>query len=165
MTLSANIKASIDYKLSGAPDLGEVSAKFDGHPPKTLANGTGGQQADRVWSDRISIAASGNTTLDLTALANGPLGGTINMAKVKAIHIRAVAANANNVVVGAAAEDPFLGPLGGTAPTITIPPGGDLLLSAPAGGWSTSGATDLKLANSGSGTAAVFDITIVGTSA
>lgn len=165
MTLSANIKASIDYRLSGSPDLGQASARFDGHAAKALANGTGAQQADLVWADTITIAPSSDTTLDLTALANGPLGGTINMAKVKAIHIRAAAANVNNVVVGDAAEDPFVGPLGGTDPTLTVPPGGDVLLSAPAGGWATASATDLMLANSGAGSSVTLDIVIVGTSA
>lgn len=164
MGLTTTIKAAIGYRKTASVDLGSAEAKYDGHGEATLANGTGSNQADLVYADQRTIAASGSETLDLTALV-GPLGEVVSFAKVKAILIKAAAGNTNNVVVGDAAVDPFTGPLGGTTPTITVPPGGVALLTAPAAGWSTTSATDLKVANSGAGTGVTYDIEVVGTSA
>jgi hypothetical protein len=164
MGLTAKIKAAIEYRKTGSPDLGTAEAKYAGADPIDLASGTGSNQADLVYSDTRTLAASANETLDLTSLI-GPLGEAVNFAKIKAILIKAAAGNTNNVVVGDAAADPFLGPLGGTTPTIAIPPGGEVLLAAPVGGWATSGATDLKVANSAGSTGVTYTIIAIGTSA
>lgn len=166
MTLSTNIYARISAVEDIAGDLEVTRSAFAERDPIALPDGTASGKADLKWSDTRTVAPSSNEELDLNALTDS-LGRTINFAKVKALHIRAKATNVNNVVVGAAGSNPFLGPLGGTTPTITLPPGGILLLVAPAAGWSSAnGATDkLKVANSGSGTGVDYDIEIIGTSA
>lgn len=164
MGLSTKLRASIEYALSAAPDLGSAVAKFTGIADVDLASGVADNQADKVYSDRIQIAASGDTTLDLSALID-PMGVDLAFAKVKAILVKAAAGNTNNVVIGAAGSNPFLGPLGGTTPTISVPPGGVAMLTAPKGGWTVSTAVNLKLANSSSGSVVNFDLIIVGTSA
>lgn len=166
-TLISKIQSSISFTLDRTAEIGKSSDSFDGYGAKVLANGTGQDQADQVFRDRRTIVASGNENLDLNALTDPVTGAAINFAKIKAILIRAAAANTNNVVVGAAASNPFLGPLGGTAPTLTLKPGDSVLLAAPKDGWSSAnGASDqLKVANSGSGTAVDYEIVLIGTSA
>lgn len=162
--LTATIKAAIAYKKTGAPDLGQASAAYDGHADIQVDNGTGNNQADLVFSDQRTLTASSTETLDLSSLV-GPLGEAVAFAKIKAILIKASPNNTNSVIVGAAGSNPFLGPLGGTTPTLTIPPGGEILLAAPKAGWAVSTAVNLKLANSSSGSSVIYDIIITGTSA
>jgi hypothetical protein len=166
MGLSTTMHAAIEYTLNGSLDFGSAVAKYDGAKDVSLASGTGAQQADLVHIDHISIAASGNTTKDLAGSLLDPLGNACVFAKVKAILVKASAANVNNVVIGAD-TNAFVGPFGGTTPTVSVPPGGQFLVSAPAAGWAVTADTadTLKFANSGSGTAVEFDVLIIGCSA
>lgn len=166
MSLSTAIVARVKPELATDVDHGTTKASLTLEHALTLANGTGSSQADRVFSDQRTLTASATETLDLTSLT-GPLGDSISFAKVKAIMIKAAAGNTNNVVVGAAASNAFVGPFGGTTPTLSIPPGGSILLLAPVSGWAVAnGSTDnLKIANSAGSTSVTYDITIIGTSA
>lgn len=167
MGLKSTVRASASYRLTGAPDLGNAVAQFDGLADVELSNGTGSGQADVVFSDTVTIAASGTLELDLRGSMVNPIGGAAVFAKVKAIVVKARAGNTNNVVVGGAVSNPFVGPFGAVEDTIAVPPGGALVLLAPAAGWAVgAGASDiLKFANSSSGTGVTFDLLIIGTSA
>lgn len=167
MALRTELTARLRGFLTGSLDLSAPSAIPDLNVALTLESGTAASKADLVFSDTRTIAASGSETLDLAGTLKDDLGNTIVFVKVKAILIRARSTNTNDVVIGAAASNPFLGPLSGTAPKITLPPGGLALLAAPVNGWtSADGAADsLKIANSGAGTGVDYDIVIVGTSA
>jgi hypothetical protein len=166
MSLTTTIAASIRAQLVGTSDHGSPASDELLAYSKSLLTGTGSSQADKVFSDQRTIVASSSETLDLTALTD-PFGVTLTFAKVKAILIVASANNTNDVVIGNAASNPFLGPLAGTTPTITLKPGGAVLLTAPVGGWTvTDSSTDnLKVANSSSGSSVVYDVVIIGTSA
>lgn len=166
MSLSTAIVARVKPELASDIDHGTTKASLTLEHALTLANGTGSSQADRVFSDQRTLTASASETLDLTSLTD-PSGASISFAKVKAIMIKAASGNTNSVVVGNAASNPFVGPLGGTTPTITIPPGGSVMLLAPVSGWSVAnGSTDnLKIANSAGSTSVTYDIMIIGTSA
>ena len=97
------------------------------------------------------------------------LGQAQNFAKIKVIMIKASSANTNDLVVGNAASNGFIGPFGAATHTVAVKPGGTLLMecSGTLAGWPvTAGTADiLKLANGGAGSAVVFDIAILGTSA
>jgi hypothetical protein len=166
MGLQTTLKAGVEYTLNGALDFGSAVAKYAGPTDVTLGSGTTAQNADLLHIDRITIAASGNATKDLAGSLLDPLGNACVFAKVKAIIVKASAANTNNVVVGAG-TNPFNGPLGGTTPTVSVPPGGQFLVSAPKDGWPVTADTAdiLKFANSNSGSGVDFDLIIIGTSA
>lgn len=167
MGLSATIDAQISYLLTGAPDFGAASHKYDGWGTRDLGNGTSAQQADRIYSKTITLSASATQDIDLSGALLDPIGGSAVFVKVKAIAIRARDANTNNVVLGNAASNGFVGPFGSATHTVALPPGGNLILTAPASGWTvTAGTGDLlRVANSGAGTSVTFDIIIIGTSA
>lgn len=168
MSLLARVYAQIQARLSGTADFGTPSFAME---PATLlhefASGIAAYQADELFADQRTLAASTSENLDLTGTLTDPLGGAVTFAKVKAILIRAAAANTNAVVVGAAASNAFVGPFGANTHTLAIPPGGSLLLAAPKDGWAvTAGTGDLlKVANGGAGTPVTYDVIIVGTSA
>lgn len=168
-TLTTTLKAGIVAALSGAAVLagtpgwvGPAAADI------SLATGTAASKADLVYAAQTTIAASGNTTLDLTGgTMKNPIGEALVFAKVKAIFISAAAANTNNVVIGNAAATGFVGPFGADTETLAVKPGGRILLAAPVGGWAVTANTDdiIKLLNSGGTTGVTFDIVIIGTSA
>jgi hypothetical protein len=165
MGLSATIKAAIAYKVRGTPDLGATESQYAGHANVDWMNGTGDFQASKVFSDTRQLAASTSEDLDLAGSLAGPLGAAVVFATVKAILVKAAAGNTNNVVVGGASANQFVGPFGDAADTIAVKPGGTLLLTAPKTGWTVGAGTAdlLKIGNSGAGSVVNYDIVILGT--
>lgn len=131
-----------------------------------LSPGVGAGQADKLFSDKRTLAASATENLDLAGTLVDPLGTVLNFAKVKAILIIADPSNTNNVVIGGAATNAFVGPFGTATDTIAVKPGGVQLIAVPGSGWTVTAATAdlLKVANSGSGSAVTYKVVIVGTS-
>lgn len=162
-----DVAASVVGKYFGANALGAVSLDLNWALDLALTEGTGANQADKIFADRRTLAASATENLDLAGVLPDPFGATLTFVTVKAIVVKASAANTNDLVIGAAGSNPFTGPLGGTSPTISVRPGGMVVLAAPATGWTvTAGTGDiLKVTNGGSGTGVTYDIIIIGTSA
>jgi len=129
-------------------------------------DGIGAGQADRVFSERRTIAAGGNLDLDLSGggLVN-EFGDAVTFAKVKAISIKHASGVANAVIGNGAT--PFLGPFGAAAHTIAIPPGGAFSIGrTDAAGWPVTNTTaDILRINNPGGASIDVDICIVGTSA
>ena len=133
-----------------------------------LANGTGANQADRVWSRRSTLAASASETWDLNGVLTDTFGNAVNFVKIKGLFLYAASGNTNNVVLGNAAANAWVGPFGAATHTIATAPDGYLQFIAPGlAGWAvTAGTADqLKVANSGAGTSVTYDLVLVGTSA
>ena len=167
LTSSMSIAASAD--LSTALDLGVARAPVQVRRAVALASGTGVGKADRVFSDRRSIAASSSEDLDLAGVLLDAFGVAITFARVKGLIVTAAATNVNNVVVGAASGSPWAGLLGATH-TLTLRPGASFAVmagEADATGYAvTATSADLlKIANSSSGSAVSYDIVIIGASA
>ncbi|WP_405676907.1 hypothetical protein OG292_19890 [Streptomyces sp. NBC_01511] len=162
-----SIAASAD--LSAALDLGVARAPVQVRRAVALVSGTGAGKADKVFSDRRSIAASSSEDLDLAGVLLDPFGATITFARIKGLIISTAAANLNNVVVGAAASAPWAALLGATH-TLTLRPGASFAVMAGAAdvtGYAVTATTAdlLKIANSGAGSAVSYDIVIIGASA
>lgn len=166
MGLQASLAASISYALTGAPDLGTAKAEFAGHAHDEIASGTGNNQADRVFSDRRTLASAANEDLDLSGSLADPIGGSAVFVKIKAILIKSLQANTTNLTVKPASSNGFTGPFGAATHTLTIPPGGTVALFAPVAGWAvTAGTADLFNVANASGASASYEIVVVGTSA
>lgn len=168
MALTSRVSIAADADLSAALDLGSASAPVRVRRMVSLASGTGVGKADRVFSDRRSIAASSSEDLDLAGVLLDAFGGTITFARIKGLIVSAAAANINNVVVGAASGSPWAGLLGATH-TLTLRPGACMAVmagEADATGYAVtaSSADLLKIANSAAGSAVSYDIVIIGTS-
>lgn len=165
--VSVDIKATLTGAYSGSNDLGAVTFRFNETGLNRLTPGTAAQKADKMLADQRTLAASATENLDLAGTLADPLGVTVTFAKVKAIYVRAAAANTNNVCVGGAASNAFVGPFADATDVVCVRPGGVLLVTAPAGGWTVTASTGdlLKVANSGAGTGVTYDVIIIGTSA
>jgi hypothetical protein len=169
MPLSATLAISAFAELSQAIDLGTGRVPQALSRSVQLTTGTTAGKADKVFSDRRTLAASASEDLDLAGVLLDAFGAAITFVKVKGLFIAAAEDNANNVVVGAAAATPWAALLGATG-TVALRPGaacGFLAGPADATGYAvTAGTADLlKVANSGGSTSVTYDIVIVGTSA
>jgi len=170
MPLSGTLLAVSGFaELTTALDLGTGRAAQTLSRKMSLANGTAAGQADRVWSDRRTLAASGTEDLDLAGVLLDAFGAAITFARIKGLIIAASTANTNNVVVGAAATNPWATLLSATG-TVTLRPGAFLAVGtgqADATGYAVTAATAdlLKVANSGAGTSVTYDVHIIGASA
>ena len=167
MALTSELRVKFSATQTGSNDLG--NPRFLPSLDKVLqfTSGTGANQADIVWTDERTLAASGSEDLDLAGALTDAFGATITAAELVAIIIVADAGNTNNVVVGdATAPIPLFG---GTNPTFAIKPGGVFAVAAPnAAGLLTVGAgttDDLKVANSSSGSEVTYKIVVLGRSA
>jgi hypothetical protein len=166
MSLSAKIAVMISAALSGAADIGAVVQEINNYGPSvTFADGSGANQANKLFTDQRVIAASGNEALDLAGVLTDALGQATSFTKVRAILVKASAANVNDVLVGGAASNGFATMFGDATDVLKVKPGGFVLLVAPdANGYAVTAATgdQLKVANSGAGTGVTYDILILG---
>lgn len=164
-TLTANLRVSAVASYASGQDAG--SAKYDLPYQKLMAfvDGAGLGAAQKMWFDQRTIAASGSENLDLSGVLVDAFGNTLALTKVKALLFFAAAGNTNNVVVGGAASNAFATPFGDATDTVSVKPGGMLLLVAPdAAGYAVTAATGdiLKVANSGGTTGVTYDVLILG---
>ncbi|MFI1371344.1 hypothetical protein ACH4UY_04940 [Streptomyces longwoodensis] len=170
MPLSGTMLAvSAFAELSTALDLGTGKAPQSLSRSMSLGNGTGAGKADRVFSDRRTLAASANEDLDLAGVLLDAFGTAITFARVKGLIIAAAAGNTNNVVIGNPTSNAWATLLGATS-TVTLRPGAFLAVgtgTADATGYAvTAGTGDLlRITNSGAGTSVTYDVHIIGASA
>lgn len=166
-SLNTTLRVLLNADLVGAGDLVTPTSNLRYKHSKNLATGTGSSQADKIFHDTRTLAASANEDLDLAAGINDPFGVALTFAKVKMIVIAAAPGNTNNVVIKPAASNGFTGPFGAAAHTQTLPPGGIYVATAPVSGWTVTASTGdlLNIANSGAGSSVTYDVIIVGTSA
>lgn len=134
-----------------------------------FTSGVGAGQVDKIFADTRTIIASSNDDIDLAGVLVDALGSIITFARLKALIVRANAANVNNLVMGGGASNPITTILGGTTPTLTIRPGGALVLVSPsdAVGYVVTAATAdiLRFTNGGAGSSVTYDLILIGSSA
>lgn len=170
MPLSSSLRFAVAADLTKVLDLGTATAPTKADYNLALATGTGAGQADLIFSDQRTLAASAAEDLDLAGVLTDGLGTTLTFAKIKALIVKAASTNTNNVIVGGAATNGFVSWAGGATHTVTVRPGGYMVLatgSADTTGYAvTAGTADLlKIANSGGTTGVTYDVIIIGTSA
>jgi len=164
-TLTSKIALSVAANLAAALDVGTGSHEVAFGPTYVLQNGNGANQANELWADTRSIAASGSEDIDLNGGVSDIFGTAIAFTKIKGLVIVAAAGNTNDVIVGGAAANAISSIFGDAADTIKVKPGGMVALVAPnAAGYAvTAGTADLlKVANGGAGSAVSFTIVVIG---
>lgn len=164
--MTATFNGRIDLKVVGtygvSIDIGNRSYNLSQIYTNKFANGSGVDQAQVIFTDTRTITASSSETLDLSALTDA-FGNTINIVNVKTLIVAPAVGNTNNVVVGGAGSNPFASPFNAGTDTISVQPGGMLLLSSHTDdGYPVSTGVNLKMANSSSGTSVTYDIIIIG---
>lgn len=168
MALDTRLSVSLSATATSALDLVAVSAPLSVVKNVMLANGTGANQADKVFSDQRTLTASATEDLDLAGVLTDAFGATITFARIKVIMVSASSSNSNNVLVGGAASAQFINWVSDPTDKVVIRPGGVLLLAcSDATGYAVTATTGdlLRIGNSAGGTSVVYDIVLIGSSA
>lgn len=134
----------------------------------TISNGTGADQADILWHDQRTLAASTSEDLDLSGSLTDSFGTTVALARVKAIIVAAASANGGLIQVGGASSNQFINWVANSSDIIQVRAGGFFMMVAPdATAYAvTAGTGDLlKIANTDGVDSATYDIYIIGASA
>jgi hypothetical protein len=167
VALDTRIKLTVASALTGAIDLQPLSAPLNLAYSKALTTGTGANQADKLWSNTSTIAASGTDTIDLAGSLTDAFGAALTFARIKAVFVVAAAGNSNNVNVVRPASNGvplFLAAGDGVA----VRPGGmfSWVCGDATGVAVTAGTGDLlDIVNSAGGTSVSYDVAIIGCSA
>jgi hypothetical protein len=172
MPLTTNVLVNVAAKQTPTTplDLGSSEANIVKKLAISLLSGVAAGQADLIFSDTRTLAASANEDLDLAGGLTGAFGATLTFVKVKLVLVAAAVGNTNNVIVGGAPSNAFATWAGAAAHTVTVRPGGALLLTVGPGDLNAYGVTAgtgdlLRIANSGAGTSVSYDVIVIGTSA
>ena len=169
MPLTSKVTVEVAATHVSLLDLANATVPLSVARAIALADGTGLGQADRIFHDRRTLAASANEDLDLAGVLTDAFGAVITFARIKALLIAADPGNTNNVIVGNAATNGFISWVGAATHTVTVRPGGLLLLLAAADvtAYAVTAATAdlLRVANSGAGTSVTYDVVLIGASA
>lgn len=167
MSLTSSIKLIVDALQSSPIDLGARTARPGISASLPYSDGSGAAQANLVFSDTRTLAASGTESLDLSGSLTDAFGVTLTFARIKVIIIKAAAGNTNDVQLTRPASNgaPLFMAAGDG---IAIKPGGLFV-------WADPGATGVPITNStadlitltnGAGiTGVTYDIIIIGASA
>jgi hypothetical protein len=159
-----NITFGLDLTQVGAGDLGSPKMRVTVHKALSLIEGTAAfNQANVLFTDTRTLAASGSEDLDLAGLLTDAFGASIAAAEIVAIFIAAAAGNTNDVNVSRPATNGFAGPFLAAGDGISVKPGEWAAMVSQAG-WPVTAATGdlLNIANSGAGTGVDYDIVIIG---
>lgn len=167
MALTSTLRIVASLLETSALDLVTASAPVDFAERITLASGTGANQADKVFSDTRTLAASATEDLDLAGSLAGALGGSVVFARIKGLIVRAADGNTNNVNVIRPASNgvPLFLAAGDGIP---VKPGGTFVWIAPdATGIAVTASTGdlITFTNSGGTTSVTYDVIIIGASA
>lgn len=161
--VTAKIALQIFAELEGTGDLGNPAVKNTVFKEVKFIPGTDTTgKADVMFSDTRTLNASATEDLDLTGSLTNAFGATIAQAEVVALYIAAADTNTNNVLVGNATTNGFVGPIGATG-VLTLKPGEFVCFTSQTGWAVTAGTGDLlKVANSAGGTSVKYSILIIG---
>jgi hypothetical protein len=169
MPLTAEVRAKVSIVQTSVADGGLPEFRNETEWVKQLLNGTAADQADMLWLDDNTLAASATTDIDLAgALASVFAGAALTFVKLVGIIVTANAANVNDVVLGAGTNT-FNAFFGAAGHTIKVKPGGVFMLVAPDinGLGTVVPATGdiLRITNGGAGTSVSYRVILLGRSA
>ncbi len=164
MPLVTDIDIAIQANLKGAGDLNTPTSNLNYKAGFSLADGTGADQANNIFSDQRTLGAGSFEDLDLSGSLQNAFGATLNFTAVKAILVAASGGNTDNVEVGGAAVNGLNDWVGAAGDLVVVRPGGFLAIgAADATAYTvTAGTGDLLRINNPGAGAATYDIVIVG---
>ena len=142
----------------------------DANRRTAFATGATADLANRWYESSRTLAASTSEDIDLYDFsgATNAVGETYALAVVKSIMIRNTSAVATTTItVGAAASNPWVGPFGGTSPTLTLTKGtttDGMVMLVNGTGWTVTDAAShlLQIENNDATNAATYEIIVVG---
>ena len=170
MSLTTRLSLGVQATYTSALDLATGTVPLLKTYETVLQTGTGAGQADKIFHDQRTLAASATEDLDLAGVLTDAFGAALTFVKIKALIIHAAAGNTNNVLVGgvAAGLSSIITPQ--TTGVVVVRPDATFAVFAGVGdstGYAVTATTAdlLHVANSAAGTSVTYDVIIIGTSA
>lgn len=167
MALTTKVVTQVIASLTSPLDLSTPTDALDYTQRIALTSGTGANQADMMWHDTRTLAASGTENIDLAGSLTGAFGTTLTFARIKGLVVAAASGNTNDVQVARGSSNGFLMFLA-ASDGFLVKPGGYFCWFAPGatGVAVTAGSSDiLTITNSAGSTGVTYDIVIIGASA
>ena len=171
MPLSASLQVLVNANESPATGVSELVAqavKINKSYSITLGDGTGANQADRMFADQRTVADGATETLDLSGLLAPFFGAApIALLKIKVLALFASPSNTTNLTYSRAAT---LGSLVLTAVSsgvAALKPGAFFVWCDPSAAAVAvaAGTSDIITITNSAGAAATYDVYILGSSA
>ncbi|MCX5658581.1 MAG: hypothetical protein NTW19_02530 [Planctomycetota bacterium] len=159
-----SIAASISAPATKATGLSTSNDPLAQACALTLTDGVADGQANQQWHARRTLAASATESLDLSGSLRDAFGDAVAFARVKAILLRNDSATGTLTLGGG--SNAFVGWFGSAGETITLRPGGFLLIAcADAAGYAVTNASAdlLRLHNNDSANPLTYELVLVGT--
>jgi len=161
MALSAQINLLLMAHETSSGDLSRTLRATPASYSLAIADGTGDNQAQVVWS-ASRTATTSNDDLMLSALADTRDGAafTVTFTQIKVVYVRNTSSTQNLKIGGASGVGVFAGmPI---SVVLTIPPGGCYLFSVPsAGGVAASAGISVARFAAEAGTC-TYDVVLIG---
>lgn len=164
-SITAKVALSVVADLANSLDVGSVSYPVNYGATYLLSDGTGADQAKELWTDTRTLTASSSENLDLAGVLTDVFGNTLTFTKIKALIVKADAANTNDVVVGGHATAACASFFNDATDKVKVKPGGLVAFVAPdANGYAVTATTAdlLTVANSAGGTSVTYTIIVIG---
>lgn len=168
MSLTSRLDVKFTATQTNPNDLSDATFSPTLRRILDLASGTGAAQADILFVDERTVAASTNDDIDLAGALSSALGATIATAEMVGIIIDSDVENTTVLTVGVGGSNPWVTMFAASGDGIKVFPGGIFLnfaRDASGLGAVAAGASDvLRIANA-SGASATYRIAIIGRSA
>lgn len=163
--MSLSFSATLQHIIAtGFQNVGDISTATDNlgiSDSVVFTDGTGDNQAQAHWAKNITLAASADTTLDLSALVGG-LFGDIGFSAIKAVYIRVNSVDAALEIKDGASNGNLLWHKAAGDITV-IPQAGFLQVEHPTDGWTVDATHKTILLTNASGANGIdFDIVVIG---
>lgn len=165
-SLTAKINLSVVADLANSVDVGSVNYPLSYGANYVMTDGTGADQAKEVFTDTRTLTASASENLDLAGVLTDVFGNALTFTKIKALIVKADAANTNDVLVGGHATAAIATLFGDATDKVRVKPGGMVAFVAPdANGYAVTATTAdmLTVTNSAGGTSVTYTVIIIGT--
>lgn len=153
----------IDLKNIKELDLNDVLDELGIDNSIKWTYGTGVNQVNVLYHDKLTIAQSADETLDLytSGTLKDAFGDTLTMAAIKFLYIKNTSVDLTVSIFGGAALDLLI--MAGTTDAQTLPPGSFMLWACPtAAGIVTTVNKNLKLAVGAGSGSAIIDVVAMG---
>jgi hypothetical protein len=171
MALNASFQVLVNATESPATGVSELVAqaiKINKAYSVTLGDGTGANQADRMYADQRTLADGATETLDCSGLLSPFFGATaLALVRLKAFLFHSVPTNTTTLTVSRGATNGALLFTAVSAGLAAIKPGAMFLWCDPSATAVaiTAGTGDLITVTNSGGAAAIYDVYIIGSSA
>ena len=165
MALSATAVFGLTAALTKAIDLSTANTPLSYRKTIAFADGAGANQAQYLFSDQRTLAASAGEDLDMAGSLVDIYGATLTFASVKLMAFHVPAAAGAGISVTAKATNGFVTWVGAAGDAIKVLPGGLAVFIAPAAnGYAvTAGTGDLITVTNLDGAASVtYDVILMG---